>query len=94
MSKTSQYGDCYGCGSYTIDCRCNTPKSYSSDEIVCPYCEAVDNDPYYAMEGEQADSDIKMECGSCGREYTLIFNYSVTFSTYAKPAARPAGGEC
>lgn len=51
-----------------------------TDEIVCPYC-FYEFDDSWEFQDDSYDVDGPLECNSCGKEFYMYRNISVSYST-------------
>ena len=86
MSKTTHYGDCEECGYFTDDCACDAPKSYSEDEITCPYRGEQESDSWERIDTNPGEVD----CEDCGRTFNLDIEMTPAYIT--SPLAEPVAG--
>ncbi len=56
------------------------------DSVKCPYCGEERNDLWDLFSGDDDDgAEHFVECYGCNKEYTIIRNISVTYSTDPDP---------
>ena len=56
-----------------------------TDYAVCPYCGYVDKDSWELNLGPGLDGDGDVSCNSCGKDFFVSRNVTVTYSTKVKP---------
>lgn len=65
----------------------NEIDSEYTEEIVCPYCGYEFSDSFECNVNEDEESII--ECGECGKEFYVIKNISISYSSF-----KPKRGIC
>lgn len=50
---------------------------YSSDEIICPYCQSADED----AAAEISDDTTEYQCRECNKKFELEFEYTRSYNT-------------
>lgn len=57
--------------------------TWRTDDPVCPYCGYVERDAWEIDFGPGLDGDCEVACSDCGRDYVVIRNCSVSYTTRA-----------
>ena len=57
----------------------DAPHTDYRDEATCPYCGYVGRDSWELFGPDDEDNDA--QCGSCGKEYRVSRNVSVTYTS-------------
>ena len=51
-------------------------------DIICPFCE--DKRDAYRTHNEKNGDTFDEVCGNCGKEFSVTFNETVTWTTHCK----------
>ena len=55
-----------------------------TDNIVCPFCGYEDHDSWEVDFGPGIEGDINHFCGSCEKEFFVMRQCDVTYSSFEK----------
>ena len=57
------------------------PITKHSRNIVCPYCDYVDQNSWEVDFGPSIEGDIKIDCGRCGETFNVSRSVEITYTS-------------